>query len=234
MSSVKSLSIAERKAGRSLCDQAYDRLRDMILRGELEPGHLALEKEIAKRLDMSRTPIREALIRLEYDGLIEVLPRRGIQILSINMNDIRDIFKVLSALETAACELLAEQDLKTSDPALKSLICAVDDMEVALEGDDLDGWAEADGHFHQVLLEQCGNSRLTRYAFTMWDQASRVRWVTLRLRPKPVGSTRDHRALVEAIRTHNADEAREIHRVHRAQYMKMLMELLDTYRFGLL
>jgi len=234
MSAVKSLSIAERKAGRSLSDQAYDRLRDMILKGELEPGQVALEKEIASRLDVSRTPVREALIRLEYDGLIEVLPRRGIRVLSINMNDIRDIFKVLSVLETAAAELLAEQDPETSDPALETLTSAVDDMQAALETDDLDAWAEADGRFHRVLLEQCGNSRLKRYAFAMWDQASRVRWVTLHLRPKPEGSTRDHRALVEAIRKRDADEARETHRVHRTQYMKMLMELLDTYRLGLL
>ena len=234
MEDQKGTTVAERKAGRSLYDRAYDLLKEMILKGDLSPGFSALEKEMADRLGMSRTPVREALIRLENDGLIEVLPRRGFRVSQIHMEDIREIFQVLSVLEVAAGEILAEQSDEARNPAIENLDQAVDDMAAALSIDDLDGWAKADERFHSILLENCGNNRLARMAFTFWDQAHRVRLVTLRLRPKPEGSTNDHRKLVDAIRGGDGDAAREIHRQHRKRYMKMLMQLLEDYRLSLL
>ena len=230
----KDKSVAERKAGRSLYALAYERIRSMILKGELPPGFSALEKEIAETLGMSRTPVREALIRLEGDGLIEVLPRRGFRVLSIDMDDIREIYHLLGVLEVAAAELVASKSPDENGRSIDALAAAVDDMEEALSRENLEAWAEADARFHRLLLEMCGNGRLKRMAFTIWDQAHRVRWVTLRLRSKPEGSTMDHRALVDAIRRQDPNAAREIHRSHRARYVEMLMGLLDEYRLGLI
>lgn len=231
---AKRQTVAERKAGRALYDQAYERLRAMILKGDLTPGFSALEKEIAEQLGMSRTPVREALIRLEADGLIEVLPRRGFRVLSINMDDIREIYHLLGVLEVAAAELLASKPPEENTGAIDALSRAVDEMAEALERDDLEGWAEADARFHRLMIENCGSGRLARFAFAIWDQAHRVRWVTLRLRPKPLESTMDHRALVDAVRRHDPNAAREIHRFHRVRNTEMLMRLLDKYRLSLL
>lgn len=224
--------IAARKAGRALYERAYETLKDMILNVELPPGRFATEKEIAERLDMSRTPIREALLRLEYEGLIEIFPRRGVQVTPISITDTREIYHLLSALEVTAAELLAALDDEARLAASDALDAAVGQMARALENDDLDGWARADATFHQLLLDHCGNGRLKRMAYTIWNQAHRVRLITLRLRPKPSGSTKDHQDLVDAIRAGDVDAAREIHRAHRKTYMIMLMNLMENYRIS--
>lgn len=224
--------IASRKAGRSLYDQAYEALKEMILTAELPPGFVAIEKEMSERLGMSRTPIREALLRLEYEGMIAIFPRRGFQVSSTSSDDIREIFRVLSALEVTAAEQLAEKDDIVRAEACAWLDAAVAAMTDALGEDDLDDWAAADSDFHRLLLDCCGNKRLKTIAETMWNQAHRVRLVTLRLRPKPSGSTDDHADLVDAIRRGDADAAREIHRAHRKKYMRMLMNLMDKYRLN--
>ena len=88
-------------------------------------------------------------------------------------------------------------------------------MDAALKADDLDAWAQADERFHRHLVELCGNRLLAATVYNFWDRAHRARMFTLRLRPKPVHSTREHTDLVRAIRKGDAAAAREIHRAHR-------------------
>lgn len=221
---------AERPRRPSLVDGAYAALKARILDNRLPPGHVALEQELADELGMSRTPLREALVRLAEERLVEIQPRRGIRVLPVSPADMREIYELLYALESTAAELIAGRHPPAEDPVLRTLDAATAEMEAALARDDLDGWAEADERFHRTLLEECGNRRLARMASTVWDQAHRARMVTLRLRPKPVDSTADHRAVVEAIRRHDADAARELHRAHRRRGMAMLLGILESYR----
>src|SRR5918911_144181 len=88
------------------------------------------------------------------------------------------------------------------------------EMEAALEADDLVSWARADGRFHQLLMERCGNKRLARMFHTIMDQSHRARMLTIRLRPKPTGSVPEHRAIVQAIQQGNTSEARECAKQH--------------------
>jgi DNA-binding GntR family transcriptional regulator len=99
----------------------------------------------------------------------------------------------------------------------------------ALEADDLVAWARADGRFHQLLIEQCGNKRLARVYHTIMDQSHRARMLTIRLRPKPTGSVLEHRAIVGAIRQGDASEARERAKQHRARARDQLLPLLDQF-----
>ena len=101
-----------------------------------------------------------------------------------------------------------------------------DAMQAALDTDDLPAWAEADGRFHQRLVERTGNGRLARMAATMVDQSHRARMLTIRLRPKPVASVLDHRAIVAAIRAGDAALARDRAQAHRAAARDMLLPLL--------
>ncbi len=221
-------TIRERKkSGESLSDRAYRDLKKRILENSLSPGHQYMEQEVAELLDMSRTPTREALIRLSNEGLVEIRPRHGMRIKPVSLQDMREIYQVLTALESTAAELAARNGLTDEEDA--SLRRSVDDMEHALKADDLEAWAEADQRFHRMLVEFSDNGRLIALVGMFFDQSHRVRMLTLRLRPKPVASIEDHRAVMEAIARGDADEARRRHRIHREKSGKMLIDILETH-----
>lgn len=206
-------------------ERAYRALKGLILGNELPAGSQLLEQEAAQRLGMSRTPVREAMVRLEKDGVVEIRPRHGMRVLPVSSTDMREIYEVLTALESTAAELVARRGA-TSDE-LANLRAAVAEMGAALDRDDLDGWAAADKRFHWLLVTQAGNERLQQMVAQLGEQAHRVRVLTLRLRPKPVNSIRDHARLVAAIARRDAEGARKIHHDHRTKAGEMLVDLLD-------
>ncbi|MBU6485554.1 MAG: GntR family transcriptional regulator, partial [Betaproteobacteria bacterium] len=177
-------------ADRSLVVIAYRTMRARILDNRWAPGYRALEQELAQELGMSRTPVREALIRLQKEGLVEVIPRHGMRVLPVSADDMRDIYQVLTALESMAAELVARR--KPSEAELAPLVDASRAMARALKANDLDAWAAADERFHRHLIELSGNQLLIDAVLNCWDRAHRARMVTLRMRPKPAHSTRDH------------------------------------------
>lgn len=212
----------------SMVDRAYDLIRRRILDNVWSPGHHALEQELALQLGMSRTPVREALIRLENEGLIEVVPRHGMRVLPVSPDDMRDIYQILTSLEATAAELAAAR--RPSPDDLMPLEQASRDMIAALERDDLVAWAEADERFHRSLNALSGNRLLVAVVENVWDRAHRARMFTLQLRPKPAESTREHTEVVEAIRAGDVARARELHRAHRQRGGRELLEILERYQ----
>ena len=212
----------------SLADEACHVLRRRILDNVWAPGYQAMEQEVALELGMSRTPIHEALIRLSKEGLVEVVPRRGMRVLPVSPADMREIYEILTALECMAAELLARR--KPSDPELKPLVEANKAMDKALKVDDLDAWAAADERFHAHFLELAGNRQLRATALNYWDRAHRARMFTLRLRPKPVNSTREHMLIVERLRAGDAEGAARVTRAHRARANGELIAIFENYR----
>lgn len=209
--------------------RAYDELKRQILENELPAGWSALEQELAERLAMSRTPVREAMMRLSHEGLVEVRPRHGMRVLPVSAEDMREIYEVLTGLESTAAELAATRG--ASDVELSALEGAVEDMAAALKRDDLKAWAKADDRFHMLLVSLSGNRKLRDVAESFLDRSRRVRILTLKIRPKPTTSNRDHAAVVDAIRRRDAKAAHDIHRAHRVKAGKMLIALL--YEHGL-
>jgi DNA-binding GntR family transcriptional regulator len=212
----------------SLVDEAYQALKAAIRENIFPPGHQAAEPEIARQLGMSRTPVHEAIIRLQEEGLVQVLPRRGILICPISVDDIREIYDVLIAVEGMAAALLAglAGDAASAAEALEQETAA---MEQALERGKLLDWAVADERFHQLLTERCGNRRLARAAMTVRDQSHRARLFTLHLRPLPTASAAEHRRITGAIRGGEAAEAEAAARAHRVRARDALLPLLAQY-----
>jgi len=206
-------------------EAAYQRLRGMILDNLLPPGAQRLEAELALELGMSRTPVREAMLRLQQDGLVQVLPRHGMRVTAISAAELRDIYDVLESLEPKAAELLARRRLPEAE--LAPLIAACDAMEAALAIEDRSAWAAADEAFHRGLAELCGNRRLAAMAMQVWDQSHRARMLTLAMRPLPAHSTAEHRATLQAIRAGDAEEARESYRRHRQRGGAELIALIE-------
>jgi DNA-binding GntR family transcriptional regulator len=210
----------------SLVADAYKALKDAIRDNVFPPGYQGSEQEIATRLGMSRTPVHEAVIRLQEEGLIRVLTRRGVVVCGLSAEDMGEIYEVLVALEGAAAELLA----RMGEPERLAVVGAMDavnrDMERALDADDLTAWAKGDEAFHRLMLERCGNGRLHRMFLTVMDQSHRARMLTLRLRPKPVRSAQEHRAIVVAIAQGEAEQAAAKARAHRLRARDELVPLL--------
>ncbi len=204
---------------------AYTQLKDEILSNRMPPGFQAPEPEIALRLGMSRTPVREALIRLESEGLVELVPRLGARVLPIRAEDMREIYEILTSLESDAAAALARR--KPSADQLRPLSEATRDMEKALKDEDRDAWAEADDRFHRTLLELHGNRRLRSFVQALSDQAHRARIATLRLRDMPKRSTQDHRDILEALKAADDEGARRAFREHRERAAAELVGILE-------
>ena len=217
-----------RAVRRSLVEEAYARLKAEIMDNRMPPGFQALEDEVAQRLGMSRTPVREALVRLQSEGLVSVAPRRGMRVLPLSASDMREIYEILSSLEPKAAELIARQ--RPDAAMLRPLDEATSDMERALTAEDRDAWAAADDRFHRALLDLNPHRRLADIAGRCLDQAHRVRMFTLRLRRMPTQSTADHRTLVAALQRGDGALARDIHREHREQAALELLALIERYR----
>ncbi|QKV19109.1 GntR family transcriptional regulator [Oricola thermophila] len=214
----------------SQTQRAVALLRDMVISNKLPPGSNHLEAELAEMLGMSRTPVREAAIILEGQGLVEVRPRRGVRILPILPSDMEEIYSILTELESLAAYNVAQRGLQPEE--LAELRSYIEEMEEALGQDDRQRWAAADDRFHRRLIQLAGNGRLENIVATYWDQVHRARLLTLYIRPAPHKSNADHRALVDAIADGKAEEAREIHRQHRIAAKETMINLIATHGFN--
>ncbi len=214
----------------SQTQRAVTLLRDMVISNKLAPGSNHLETELAEMLSMSRTPVREAAIILEGQGLVEVRPRRGVRILPILPSDMEEIYSILTELESLAAYQVANKGISAKD--LSELRAFIETMEKALAADDRPTWARADDQFHRKLVSLAGNRRLETIVSTYSDQVHRARLLTLYIRPAPHGSNADHRALVEAIANGDRELAREIHRRHRIGAKELMIKLIASHGFG--
>lgn len=222
---------AQRQPSPRLAEFAYRRIKRSILDNEYPPGAQILEQDIAAELQLSRTPVREALVRLEQEGLLTIVPRHGARISTLSPADMREIYDVLVALEPAAVELVAQRRPGAAEVA--PLIDACDAMAAALSASppDLKGWAAADESFHVQLAELCGNKRLAAMIMMVWDQAHRARMFTLTLRPPPHRSTEEHRAVVDAILAGDPERARDLYLAHRRRGGHELMSIIEQHGF---
>lgn len=210
--------------------RALQEMRRMILTGELAAGTDHLESELAETLGMSRTPIREAALMLESKGLLEMRPRKGVRILHVAPEDMREIYDILTELESLAAQRAAEAQYSSAD--LSVLAESIDKMDQAIKTEDLDAWAEADELFHSELVRLGKNRRVEDIVAMVNDQVRRARLTTLFIRPVPLQSNEDHRAVYRAIRDGEPDVARERHRQHRMQAKSVLLDILEKHRLS--
>jgi len=220
--------LLEAEKPKTITAQAMEKIRSLILDGELAAGSDHLESELADRLGMSRTPVREATLMLAQQGLLEVRPRKGVRISTLSLKDMEEVYAVLTELESLAAEEAARAGYTDADLApLKETIEA---MEEALNREDREAWVLADDAFHTELVRLGGNSRIQSIVAMMSNQVRRARAMTLYIRPLPTKSNEDHRAVYDAIRKGDAALARERHRSHRQHAREVLIELLKKHR----
>ncbi len=194
-----------------LRDVVFNTLRDAILRGDLEPGERLMEIALANRLGVSRTPIREAIRKLELEGLVVMIPRRGAQVASITQKDLQDVLEVRTSLEelavSLACERIQPQKIGQLEEALKN-------FEEALAGTDVTAIARADVDFHDVIFSSTGNARLVQILNNLREQMYRYRLEYLKDFSSHSRLLQEHKELLRAICAHDKETASKIIRTH--------------------
>ena len=203
------------EAQQTVSAKTYHELKRRIIYNELPPGFQALEKEIQLTLGVSRTPVREALVRLQDEGLVELIPRHGVRIVPLYSKDIEDIEEVLACLEVEAVRRLSSQ--KPNEEIIGRLINSITQLDLALDNNDLRAWAEADYYFHRLIISLSGNYQLQKMAQSFLDKAHRFRLLFLPIRSNLVYSNVNHASVIEAIKRGDTQTAQEIHRAHKSR-----------------
>lgn len=219
------LPVASRR-GSPLVEGAYNQIRDAIGSLVLQPGQPLTEASLSEWLGVGRTPVREALLRLRDEGLVESIPRKGYYVSRISPDEAQEIYEVLEGLEGVAAKLAAE---RATPEDLDRLEGAVGRMERALAKDDPDEWAAADEEAHDVILEMARNRQIQRAVQPLKVRIRRMQLFTLRRRSNTQHSTRVHRAQLEAIRAGDGRLARELRQDLWVRAAAELVEIARRY-----
>ena len=155
-----------------LRDVVFNTLRKAILKGELKPGERLMEIALAERLGVSRTPVREAMRKLELEGLVVMIPRRGAQVANITEKDLNDVLEVRMALENLSIENACA---RMTEEQLDELWKAARNFEDTMAEGNLVRLAEADVAFHEVIYKSSDNRRLTQVLNNLREQIYRYR-----------------------------------------------------------
>jgi DNA-binding GntR family transcriptional regulator len=184
-------------------DRAYAYVKERILSGELEGGSLISEGEIAEALQMSRTPVREAFLRLQTEGWMKLYPKRGASITPIKPRESDDVIEARALLETHAVSTLAAERAGELADRLRAII---DRQQEAAKADDLTGFAAADADFHAAIAASGGNELLTEFYLGLRDRQRRMTRDSVQRSPGARDRILDqHRRLVELISAGDAE-----------------------------
>lgn len=187
-----------------LRDVVFNTLRQAILRGELKPGERLMEIQLANKLGVSRTPIREAIRKLELEGLVLMIPRKGAEVAEITEKNLRDVLEVRRALEELAVRLTCERITKEQIEELK---IAAGEFEAATKSSDVTKIAEADVKFHDVIYMATENERLIQLLNNLREQMYRYRVEYLKRKEVYPRLIKEHEEIIEAIRAGEKDAA---------------------------
>ncbi|MGG1679011.1 GntR family transcriptional regulator [Neobacillus sp. NRS-1170] len=195
-------------------------IRDLIL----PPGKTILEREMAEVLQMSRTPVREALVRLETEGVVRIIPRRGFIVEPIEREDLKQIYEMVETLDGLAVSLAA---VKIGEKEIQELETLIEQQEEALLQENLKKWATLDDQFHHIIIKFAGNKRLDAAIDIYSDQLYRARLFTINQRPVLNQSIIEHKAIISCMKTKDGAAARLVMQSHRNRAQREILVALD-------
>lgn len=206
--------------GNSLTNQAYSILRREILTCQIVPGQELSEQEIAKRLAMSKTPVREALARLNIEGFVEIYPRRGYRVAPVTVKDMIDLFALRAVIEGAAAAMAVRNMMESDFEALERLAAA---SYVVDEAKTVDAFVEANRAFHSAIAFGSGNPRVHRLVTGLLIEAERFFYLGARSRDVNPETANNHRKIVAVLRRRDPEKARQIMIQHSESTLQGLM-----------
>ncbi len=205
-----------------LRELVFDAIHEAILSGALEPGERLMEAQIAEELGVSRTPVREAIRKLELANFVVMIPRRGAYVADITLKDVADVFEIRGALEGLAAELAAE---RASDEEIEQLERLLVEIGKSIEAQDVERLVDLDTQFHDHILKASRNERLDQILSQLREQIQRFRTQTLARPTRMRVALEEHRGLVEALAERNGELARQLAAQHIESAENSLMQL---------
>lgn len=210
-----------------LRDVVFNTLRQAILTGELKPGERLMEIHLANKLGVSRTPIREAIRRLELEGLVTMIPRRGAEVAQITEKSLKDVLEVRRALDALSVELACD---RISSEELMALAVACDTFESATKTRDPKKIAQADVALHDIIVKATANSRLVQLVNNLSEQMYRYRFEYIKDESTHEQLVKEHRVLYESIRSKDKETAARTAKLHIDNQESSIMKQLKLER----
>ncbi len=193
----------------SRADYVYQWLREQMRSGGFSPGDRLREVELAVRLGVSRTPIREAIRRLASDGLVEGAPSRGVMFIRLDKQQVREIYSLRTVLEGAAARLAAQHASEGEIALMRELIGSIEDV-----GNSPEAHGRNNRILHQAICEAAHNRYLMQALTQLSDSLGLLPGTTFQIPGRPVEARKEHLAIVAAIERRDADEAERLARQH--------------------
>ena len=213
---------AKRPHGSSLSSQAYDAIREKIVTLFFSPGQYLNEAAICDALGLGRTPVHQALQRLQAEGLVEVIPRKGVIIQPDSIGQIIDTLDARLVIESDLARRAAEHATDKDLAELERILAIATRRH---GGGAIDAFVESDRALHGKIAAISGNQVLGDFAKTLHERSTRFWYLHLWQTIDPVGSNRQHRAIVDAVRARNPAAAAEAMRVHLASLRERLRHI---------
>ncbi len=206
-----------------LRDLVFNVLRMAILKGELQPGERLMEIQLAEKLGVSRTPIREAIRKLELEGLVLMIPRRGAEVAAISEKRLKDVLEVRKNLEGLAVRLACA---RAKEGTAKTLEEAEQAFRESIKSEDLIAMAEADEKFHFLIYDAADNEKLQQILTNLKENMYQFRLEYLKNKEARERLIEEHKAIVEAIKTNDPDAAVKVMDKHIDNQEKVVMAKL--------
>lgn len=208
-----------------LRDVVFNTLRQAILRGELKPGERLMEIQLANKLGVSRTPIREAIRKLELEGLVLMIPRRGAIVAEITEKNLRDVLEVRKALEELSVELACDRITEEQVAELKE---AAKQFNRISKGDDITAIAEADVAFHDIIYFATDNTRLIQLLNNLREQMYRYRVEYLKKEEVRPILSKEHEEIIREIESGNQEAAKKTISQHINNQVESVIDVIRT------
>lgn len=197
---------------RLLRNEAYQQIKQMIIAGDYEPGAFLSERQLTARLNMSKTPIRTALERLDSEGFVSISPQQGVLVRELAFHEIADLFEARLVLETYTVGAIAG---KLAKPQCDSIQDLLNQQEELAEAGDIEGSAAMDLQFHLLLTKCLGNQEILRVMNQLRDKLTLVFTRHLQRNPGRLsGNLQEHRTIAESIIGGDAKKASDVMREH--------------------
>ena len=208
-----------------LRDVVFNTLRQAILRGELKPGERLMEIQLANKLGVSRTPIREAIRKLELEGLVLMIPRKGAEVADISEKSLKDVLEVRRALEELSVKLTCDRITKEE---IKELEQAAENFRKTMKSKDITEIAEADVRFHDVIYTATKNQKLIQLLNNLHEQMYRYRIEYLKDEEVYPKLLKEHKEIIERINRGEKEEAARIVCEHIDNQVNAVMDVIRT------
>lgn len=186
-------------------------LKDAIVNGQLKPGERLMEQQVAEELGVSRTPVREAIRKLEIEGFVIMIPRKGAYVSDVSLKDIAQVFEVRAAMEALAAGLAAQ---RMEDEQIEQLERKLVEVKKAIDKSDLENIIQYDTEFHEIIYNASRNARLVQILNNLREQIQRYRSTSLASPGRLKDTLEEHKELVDAISAGNVELAQRLAKEH--------------------